>query len=190
MEEQTIQSLEDCSEVETGKSLALPDVSTFAVKTGHYRTMSLFQEFKHEDTDKFPFYYNLTERDKPTSFSLKKLYIKEADPVEYTFAMKYIGSYQIWKGMTETAWFGPYAKQWRSELQAKLHSEAFQKIASKASSGDLVAMKYIADHATSDRAKRGRPQKNPVRQIPPIDLDIETEFFRLNDEDRKQLTNV
>lgn len=158
----------------------IPHWSNFFDTRGIRRSVSLFQEFPHQS---YPFYFNLTEQHKPTSYSLKKLYIQENDPIEYNFAMKYFGSYSFWQRICETAWFGPFIEEWRLELKAKIESEALQLITRKSKDGDLVAMKYLAEKFT-ERTKRGRPSKNPVRQQITNDDVLETDFLRITSEDR------
>lgn len=167
--------------VGSGETPMLPIEKLLDTK-GKMRSRSLFREFQHEDTVKYPYYFNLSEFDRPDSISLKALYIQMADVTEYKFAKYVFHSFPFWEALTKTAWFSPYVEEWRHELKQKLASEQLAKVRTKAQQGDLNAMKYLHDLVT-DKPKRGRPGTRPVRQITPSEADLNADYDRLISED-------
>lgn len=94
--------------------------------------------------------------------SLKRLYLEEADPIEYTFANKYLYDWPHWQRLCKNAIIGRHIDQWREELKLKLVSEGVITMIDLACNKDSYqAAKYLAE-AGWDIKKRGRPSKEEV----------------------------
>ncbi len=92
-----------------------------------------------------------------TFYSLKKRYLECRDPHEYTFAVKWIGSWKHWLRIKESERLRPHVEEWADELEVKLRSEGLAKIMKEDS---YNANKYIADKGWNKVA--GRPTKEAV----------------------------
>jgi len=93
--------------------------------------------------------------------SLKKLYIKMADPIEYNFATTHLGSWEQWQRISNNKILKKYIDPWRKELELKLRSEAVAEVIkfSKTDKG-FQAAKWLADKGFDKRA--GRPSKEEI----------------------------
>lgn len=97
------------------------------------RTKQLFYELSYMDPENALFTtkeQDIEVRGK-TYVSLKQLYLSMVpnDPTEYTFALTVFGSWHIWETISKSALVKPYIKEWRSEVEVKIKSEAIQAIA-------------------------------------------------------------
>ena len=133
-----------------------------------YRTQSLFWEYNADRKEFEPLWTCKDEDHKSGKYpSLKHLYIAMNDPTEYSFAMKYFGSYEHWKVLCSREWFKPIVEAWRDELELKMKSEALVTIREisddKDDSRALQAARYLADKGWLDKATKGRPTKESVQ---------------------------
>ena len=102
-------------------------------------------------------------------------FVELDDPTGYQWAKKYLGSFQHFEKLLESAWFKGVFTIWLKELQAKMRGEALANIAQIASSEEstptqrLAAAKYLAErpYELADRkregASRGRPSKEELK---------------------------
>jgi hypothetical protein len=119
---------------------------------------------------------NHTQEDKNASTALrrdlnayKEDYLRIADPTEYRFASRYIpGGWKAWEKMQVDEEYIPIIGQFRSELKAKLASDALARIidAAQGETRDaLSANKYIYETLTSKpKDAVGRPSNEKIQQ--------------------------
>ena len=96
---------------------------------------------------------------------LKESYLLIADPTEYKFAQKCCGGWKAWEILANSDEWKETVADWRSELAAKLRSEALARIieTSKGETRDAInASKYIYE-ALADKDKVGRPTKESIK---------------------------
>lgn len=134
---------------------------------GVWLTRSLFYEHRASYPDIEPIFtlktVDITVKGK-TYLSLHRLYVEEEDITEYEFANKYLGGWEHWKDIIDTAFFEPYLIAMRDELNIKLKSRALQNIIAVSqdpmAKGHLEANKFlIKEGLMEDRPTRGRPRK-------------------------------
>lgn len=138
-------------------------------------TKGLFLEF-NEETCGMPVYIRFTIRDEDREVggrvipSLKRLYLEEKDPLEYRFAMKYLGSWDRWQRMYQSWSCRKEIDIWRHELDKLLKSEAFEKLRMEAEGGGknaFEANKILStgkwrDLETFKEKTRGRPSRQEI----------------------------
>ena len=101
---------------------------------------------------------------------MKELYLRVADPTEYEFAMKVLGSWQHWEVLTSLAWFQPHLKEWREELMARLKSAAARTAVevlndpAAPAATKMQASRYITTRGWDDQPTKGRPSKKEVQK--------------------------
>lgn len=96
---------------------------------------------------------------------LKESYLLIGDPTEYRFALKCAGGWKAWEILSNSEEWKETVADWRSELAAKLRSEALARIieTSKGETRDAInASKYIYE-ALADKDKVGRPSKESIK---------------------------
>lgn len=129
--------------------------------SGRPITQSLFLEIGYSDSA----IYTLKDDDHRYKGhiypSLKKLYLKEEDPTEYTFAVKYLLSWKHWLRMCENKLLRRSIDEWRQELEMKLRSRAVQEMVKSSANGKIVASKWLADKGWTQRTA-GRPTNAEV----------------------------
>ncbi len=131
---------------------------------GRYRTESLFYE-SSRDRKKYPPLFTLKEHDHKACLSMYALYMDIADPSEYFFARKVLGSYAHWEKLVALSWFKDHLDTWRVHLEAKLKGDAVYTMRDKAGKGDVVAAKWMAAKGWEEKETpvRGRPSKADVQ---------------------------
>lgn len=81
--------------------------------------------------------------------SLFRLYLQEADQTEFTFANKYLESYDHWNDLCQCSWFKPVINKWRQALELQVKSLALRNIKEiaedKKHSKHFEAAKYLLD---------------------------------------------
>lgn len=97
----------------------------------------------------------------------REQYINDADPTGYKTSTRLLGEFGYWKFLFKAGWFREAVESWNEELEAKLQSEALDKIREIASGDDakaLAAAKFIAqkEYKKGGGPKRGRPTKEEV----------------------------
>lgn len=123
-------------------------------------------------SDKTNVKYSLKDEDHLGFPSLSRLYLEAHDPTEYKFAVKYLESWDHWLALCACNWFTPYLEKMRTELEAKMKSEALANIIVESrnpkSPSRFTANKFIIDRGwvmkDEPGAKRGRPNKDEIRK--------------------------
>lgn len=144
------------------------DYGPYKDTSGRYRTLSLFMEYNKDASYVSP--YNLKKHQLPTNPpSLYLMYMDVADPTEYSFAMKALGSWDHWCVLCDTNWFKPHIEEWRADLRVKLASEHYGKVRDEAlkatkASDRITALRWLAANSgyESPKSSRGRPSKAEV----------------------------
>ncbi len=104
-----------------------------------------------------------------TLLDLKEEYLRIGDPTEYMFVKRYLSSWMEWEKILEDEEYSPIIQNLRSELVAKLRSDALLRIidAAKGETRDaLSANKYLYEILEKDNKKNnvGRPSKDAIKQ--------------------------
>lgn len=109
--------------------------------------------------------------------ALKRLYLLEEDPTEYTFATKYLLGWNHWKRMCENNQIRKHVDEWREELELKLRSQAIRDMQNlcASESGNFSAAKFLADRGWDKRAA-GRPSKAEKERNLRIEQRLDDEF--------------
>lgn len=130
---------------------------------GRYIVQGLFLEDRY-NTDLAIFTYagDHKEYKGKTYYSLKKLYLDMADPIEYTFANEYLFDWPHWQRMCNNSIISKHVEEWREELALKLASEGVLTMLELATDkGSYQAAKYLADRGW-DVKEKGRPSKDMI----------------------------
>jgi hypothetical protein len=94
---------------------------------------------------------------------LYERYLNTADPTEYRFAVKHLGSWAKWEALCSKEPIKDLIENWRRELEVKLRSEALQRIMEVASNegtrDSLQANRYLLEANYGNKDKVGRPSK-------------------------------
>lgn len=134
------------------------DKSVFKDKMGRYITQGLFIDFRYDETYAV---YTLEDQDKEYKGnlypSLKKLYLEECDPTEYTFANKYLYGWEHWLALKNNKELYKEIERWEEELEIKIRAQGVHSLM-KMSGGNFNAAKWVADGQWHQ--KRGRPSKD------------------------------
>lgn len=161
--------------------------SRFKGDTGVLLTKSLFFE---TSLDKSKVQYTLKDFDHNGYPSLYLLYMKEGDPIEYSFAKKHLDSWSHWELLCNSTWFKPYVERWRKELELRTKSEALEKL-TKLAEGEgrdaAMANKYLLESGWKKEdkqgPKRGRPSNEEVskaaQDLALVGSQIEDDFERI-----------
>jgi 5-methylcytosine-specific restriction endonuclease McrA len=146
---------------------------------GRFRTRSLFIEMwkLNPKKDMPPLFSLKLEEDKDGFISLKRIYLGVGDPTEYRFAVALFRDPKHWKHLCSLAWFRPYVDKWRSELRAKLRSQAVDSLI-RMSEDNLPAIKALAteefiyqsyidmEDGVPGKRRVGRPNKAKIDDTP------------------------
>ncbi len=135
----------------------VPDASAFRGDMDRFFTQSLFLEHGY-DVEKAmytfkPYDYEYKGKVYP---SLRRLYVKMADPTEYLFANKYLGGWDHWQRIKANKALYEEIKHWEEELEIKLRALGVKNVIDM-SGGNFTAAKWVADGHWNVR--RGRPSK-------------------------------
>lgn len=109
--------------------------------------------------------------------SLKRLYLQEEDPTEYSFAEKHLLGWQHWKRLCENKMIAKHIEEWREELELKIRCQAIRDMQNlcASESGNYSAAKFLADRGWEKRAA-GRPSKAEKERHLRIEERINEEF--------------
>jgi hypothetical protein len=143
-----------------------PLKTKFRNASGTRITKSLFFETSE---DKALVVYTLKREDHLGFPSLYRLYIETADLAEHRFASEHLDGWEHWEMLCNASWFKPYVAVWRRELEAKIESEALDRMAELAKTSRKEAFsanKYLLDRArkAAGAFKRGRPTKVAIEE--------------------------
>lgn len=153
------------------------DKSKLVDTMGRPLTQSLFLEVTYSEYAVYTlkeFDYEYKDKIYP---SLKKLYLKEEDPTEYTFAEKHLLGWQHWKRLCENKVLRKHIEEWREELELKIRSQAIRDMVNLCASenGNFSAAKFLADRGWEKRGA-GRPSKAEQERHNRIEDRIQEEF--------------
>lgn len=139
------------------------DKTKFKDNQGRYLTQSLFIDYNYDD--KFAIYSlkdNDFLKDGVLYPSLKRLYLKTADPTEYEFANKHLFNWQHWKRLCSNNIILREIEEWREELEVSLRSAAVLNMADMTE--NFQAQKFLAERGWEKNGV-GRPKKvDPLRE--------------------------
>lgn len=151
----------------------LPDKVGMLDSAGKPITQSLFLETTYAESA----IYTLKDSDyeyKGKYYpSIKRLFIEENDPLEYSFAEKYFLGWDHWNRIAANKLLAGHVESWRQELTLKLRVKAFKMMYDKAMGGSLQAIKWLADRGWDVR-EAGRPSKQEVEHTKKVLADQET----------------
>lgn len=162
------------------------DKSKFKDSGGRYLTQSLFLEFQYDPTFAvFTFEDEDKEYNGKKYISLKKLYLEEEDPTEYSFAKKYLCGLQHWQRMNQNKALREHFDVWREELEVLIRSDAIRAIRDMTAEGNnFQAMKWLAERSWEKRGA-GRPSKSErdrdTRINDRINSELEADIIRMGD---------
>lgn len=111
--------------------------------------------------------YTLKDRDHKGYPSLYRLYMEADDLTEYEFAVKHLDGWQHWKILSNSAWFKPYVKRWREELETRTKGKALARIIAESGSKSRSAAglnKWLVEGGWKDKPTKGRPSKAEVKK--------------------------
>lgn len=153
------------------------DKTRFKDEKGRYIVQGLFLEDKY-NTDLAT--YTFAGEDKTYKGvvypSLKRLYLEEGDPEEYTFATKYLYDWPHWKRLLSNKVVRTYIDQWRDELYMSLRSEGIATLVDLAiNEKSYQAAKWLADEGWFKNS-RGRPSKKQIEEAAKRQAQIGQEF--------------
>lgn len=153
------------------------DKSKMVDSTGRPLTQSLFLEIGYSDFAVYTlkeFDYEYKGKKYP---SLKRLFLLEEDPTEYSFAEKHLLGWQHWKRLCENKAIAKHIEEWREELELKIRSQAVRDMQSlcASESGNYSAAKFLADRGWEKRAA-GRPSKAEKERHLRVEEKINEEF--------------
>lgn len=129
--------------------------------------------YEYDTSDHAQSIYTLKEYDHTvdgiTYPSLRKLYVETEDPTEYEFASLYLDGWVHWKKLERAAFFQPYLKEWREELEVRMRAKALNRIKTRATSSEkdsFQADKILLSGGwkTEEEKTRGRPSKDKIKQ--------------------------
>jgi hypothetical protein len=95
--------------------------------------------------------------------SLKKLYLEEGDPNEYTFATTHLYDWPHWLRIVKNKTLAPHVEEWRKELELSLRSEGIATLIDLGiNGGSYQAAKWLADKGW-DVKEKGRPSNEQIQ---------------------------
>lgn len=143
--------------------------------------------FFETSSDKSCVVYTLKDNDHEGYPSLRRLYLEEGDPLEISFAEKYLDGYEHWEMLVECTWFEPYAERWRKELELTIRSDALKNIIldSKSDSKSAASSnRFLVEGGWKPKATKGRPSKADIKKATKDELQIrqrlEDDYNRIN----------
>lgn len=153
------------------------DKSKLVDTMGRPLTQSLFLEIGYSDFAVYTlkeFDYEYKGKKYP---SLKRLFLQEEDPTEYSFAEKHLLGWQHWKRLCDNKTIAAHIEEWREELELKVRSQAVRDMMNLCASeqGNFSAAKFLADRGWEKRAA-GRPSKAEKERHLRVEEKINDEF--------------
>lgn len=108
--------------------------------------------------------------------SLKQIYLREEDPIEYQFASKHLYNWDQWNRICENSQLKDHIESWRFELELKLSSQAVRDIIDMTEDEkSFQARKYVAERSWNKRGV-GRPKKDTSALDEAINERLNEEF--------------
>lgn len=154
-----------------------------------HRTIALFWETALE-ADRAHVKWTLKSQEHMGYPSLYLEYMRIADPSEYFFATKVIGSWEHWERISGSSYLKPTIDKWRKELEVKIKAQALAAIQDKALMGDVSAAKYLIENWSAvggllkvgEKKGRGRPKKE--KEDNELNIDWKKDLERIQDDNR------
>jgi hypothetical protein len=128
-----------------------PMVSKFKDPQNRWVTIAVFKETATENKE----YVCMTLEEG------RQRFIDCADPLGIVFADTYLGGYQHWKAISNSAKLRPIIQEWEEELEIRIRSEELKRIQTIAEGGHFQASKLLMDRGWIKRAA-GKPSKDEV----------------------------
>lgn len=153
------------------------DKTKFKDEKGRYITQSLFLEINY-DVSKAVFTLDGEHKQYKgeTYYSLKKLYLDLADPIEYVFASTYLADWKHWQRICGNKLLLSHITEWRDELILSLRSEGVLTLIDLAkNAGSYQAGKWLVDTGW-DIKEKGRPTKANIKSQLKKETDLEKSF--------------
>jgi hypothetical protein len=153
------------------------DKSKFKDEKNRYIVQGLFLEDRY-DADMSVFTFDGEDKiyKGKKYLSLKKLYLEHGDPMEYSFARKYLYDWNHWQRLRKNVIVGKHIDDWKRELELSLVSEGVSALIDLAlNEKSYQAAKYLADKGW-DKSERGRPSKEEVEGELKRRADSDAEF--------------
>jgi len=151
------------------------DREKFLDSAGKPLTQSLFLEFGYTDTS----LYSIKEIDHEYKGhlypSIKRLYLLEDDPTEYTFANKYFLNWRHWLRICENKQIRIHIDEWREELEFKLRARAVKKMIQGAEDGNFQSTKWLVDRGWAQKGA-GRPSKSDIERETRVQANLRDEY--------------
>jgi hypothetical protein len=154
-----------------------PDRSRFKDEKGRYIVQGLFLEDKYNTSLAMYTFDGEDKTYKGVVFpSLKRLFLEEGDPEEYTFANKYLYDWDHWQRLCKNAIISRQIERWRDELYLSLRSEGMATLIDLAiNEKSYQAAKWLADEGWV-KQKRGRPSKQQIEDEVKRRAQVEEQF--------------
>jgi hypothetical protein len=160
---------------ESSPELVLPSKSQMVDSSGRPITQAMFLEAGYSSMA----IYTLKDEDylyEGKLFpSIKKLYIEEADPTEYQFAVKYLLNWKQWIRICENKILRAHVDEWREELEMKLRCQAVKEMIQNSKKGKIQASKWLADRGWAQRGA-GRPTKAEIESEKKFQSRVQDEY--------------
>ena len=159
--------------------------------TGNFYTQGLFLELSYNNPANA--IYTLKDDDYThngkTYKSIKRLYMRIADPTEYEFAIQCFAGWSHWRRICDkTKLLHEHIEEWRAELEVKLRSEGVRGVMNEArgeGKSAMTASRWLADKGWADKRKAGRPTSAEVegerKQQARIKDELSSDFDRITD---------
>lgn len=138
----------------------------FKNASGSHYLKALFYEEAIEEDRRYVL-YSLKNYDNNGYPSIHQLFLKEDDPTEYRFAIKYFDSWHHWKMVRECAWFKPVYEAMKEELEIRLKSKAVADLRNIARDPKAAVQvnRYLIEKGYVDKEDtRGRPSKQKIKE--------------------------
>lgn len=138
---------------------------SFRSSSGNRYLEGLF--FERTGADKATVMFTLKDQDHLGFPSLYRLYMAEADLLEWRFATTHLEGWEHWTMLCACEWFKPLVERWRKELELKLRGEALVRIIADSKSGSRSAATsnrlLIEGGWATEKNSKGRPSKADVK---------------------------
>lgn len=105
----------------------------------------------------------------------RQRFVECGDMLGISFADKYLGGYQHWKAVQNSAALKGHIAEWKEELEVRIRSKELERIAGMAGDGQFQASKFLMDRGW-DKRVAGRPSNEEVERQTKVDARVAKEF--------------